>query len=175
MDSDDCTIETSEEDEAPAASPEAEAQAVIGEAMRMIVKQIPQQVTAAEIMTKSVTSLLPGDTMNHAIALMQRMRKRALPVLESEDGKLIGFLKYSDPIRALQSGKGDQQVKAWTRRELLRVKSETPMAELEAMLIGGSTGRLHVVDDEGRLIGLVTRTDMLRHSKHYVHMQRRVA
>ena len=127
-------------------------------------------------MTKSVTTLVPTDTMDHALGLMQRMHKRALPVLESdaEGGKLIGFLKYSDPIRAKQAGKGEQMVKAWTRRELMRVQEDTPFAELEALLLGGSTGRLHVVDDDGRLIGLVTRTDMLRHSKHYVRMERRV-
>ena len=38
----------------------------------------------------------------------------------------------------------------------------------------GDTGRLHVVDDEGRLLGLVSRTDMLRHFQHYKEMSRRV-
>ena len=32
-----------------------------------------------------------------------------------------------------------------------------------------------VVDDEGRLVGLVSRTDLLRHFKHYTRMDRRVA
>ena len=31
----------------------------------------------------------------------------------------------------------------------------------------GDTGRLHVVDGEGRLLGLVSRTDMLRHFQMY--------
>ena len=103
---------------------------------------------------------------------MNRMRKRALPVVEASAeagvlGKLIGFIKYSDPVKAMQAGKGQQLVKQWTRRELLRIDEATPFTEVEALLVGGSTGRVHVVDQEGRLIGLVSRTDMLRHYQLY--------
>ena len=39
--------------------------------------------------------------------------------------------------------------------------------EMEAMLLAGDTGHLHVVDNEKRLIGLVSRTDLLRHYALY--------
>lgn len=154
------------------ATPDSESKEVLSQALRMIVAQVPQQVTAGEIMTTTITTLEPTDTMEHALALMNRMRKRAVPVVESDDSggrKLIGFVKYSDPVKAMQAGKGQQLVKAWARRELVRVDKDTPFAELEALLVGGSTGRLHVVDEEGHLIGLVSRTDMLMHYKHYEH------
>ena len=112
-------------------------------------------MTAAEIMTKSVVTIAPEETMEHALALMNRMRKRALPVVEASAeagvlGKLIGFIKYSDPVKAMQAGKGQQLVKQWTRRELLRIDEATPFTEVEALLVGGSTGRVHVADQEGR-------------------------
>jgi len=125
-------------------------------------------------MTKTLCHCSPDDTMEHVLGLMNRMRKRALPVV-GDDDELLGFLKYRDPIKAAQSGKGAQFAKAWMRKELLTVAPETPFAELEALLLEGSTGRLHVVDDDGRLIGLVSRTDMLRQHKHYKQMNRRVA
>ena len=113
--------------------------------------------------------------MDHALSFMNRMRLRAVPVLEDDEGKLLGFIKYRDPIKAAQTGKGQQAVKAWMRRELLTVAADAPFSELEELLVGGSTGRLHVVDKEGKLIGLVSRTDMLRQYKHYEDMNRRVA
>lgn len=112
--------------------------------------------------------------MDHVLVLMNRMRKRAVPVL-GDDGELLGFLKYRDPVKAAQSNKGSQHAKAWMRKELLTVPPETPFTELEALLLSGSTGRLHVVDDDGRLLGIVSRTDMLRHHQHYKKMTRRVA
>ena len=58
---------------------------------------------------------------------------------------------------------------------MLTVDPDVPFSELEELLVGGSTGRLHVVDTDGKLIGLVSRTDMLRQYKHYEDMNRRVA
>jgi len=49
-----------------------------------------------------------------------------------------------------------------------------PQPSLPVVWLQGDTGRLHVVDDDGRLLGLVSRTDMLRHFQHYKEMSRRV-
>lgn len=166
--------EADDQEPPPCATPEQESQQVLSEAMAAIRAQVPQQVTASEIMTTTIVTLQPTDTMDHALALMNRMRKRAVPVVEYDGGKLIGYIKYSDPIRAMQAGKGQQLVKAWTRRELAVVRGDTPFAELEKILVEGSTGRLHVVNDDGQLVGLVSRTDMLRERKHYEDMSRRV-
>ena len=53
------------------------------------------------------------------------------------------------------------------RREVTTVHRDTPLAEIEAALIDGQTGRLPVVDHDGVLLGLVTRTDVLRQHKLY--------
>ena len=52
------------------------------------------------------------------------------------------------------------------RREFLTVQPDTPFTEMERLLLEGSTGRLHVVDDDGKLLGLVSRTDLLRNYQH---------
>ena len=175
------------EEEAEPPTTSVEARAVLAEAMEMVVAQVPTQVTACELMTKTIVSCAPGDTMDHALALMNRMRTRAVPVLES-DGTLVGYIKYRDPVKAARSGKGQQQVKAWMRRTFLSVGEDTPFAELEAKLLEGSTGRLHVLafdeadgeegeeegERRGKLLGLITRTDLLRYHRHYEDMERRV-
>merc|ERR1712050_445687 len=140
------------------------AEDVLEEAMAMVIDQIPKQVCAGDLMSKTVCTCGPSDTMDHVLALMNRMQKKAVHVV-SEDYELLGFIKYRDPVKAAQAGKGQQHAKAWMRKELVSVEADTPFAELEALLLEGSTGRLHVVDDDGRLIGLVSRTDLLRHHK----------
>lgn len=86
----------------------------------------------------------------------------------------FALVRYRDPVKAAQSGKGQQQAKAWMRKELLTVGLEMPFNELEALLLEGSTGRLHVVDDDNHLLGLVSRTDMLRQYNLYAKIGRRV-
>jgi len=145
-----------------------EAYWVMQQAVSMLVKQVPEQARAADLMThtEKVAACRPTDTMEEALALMNERRKRAVPVL-TDDDTLLGFIKYRDPIKAVGAGKGQQQVKAWMRRELLTCEPDTPFADMEALLLAGDTGRLHVVDDEHKLIGLVSRTDILRHYALY--------
>lgn len=152
----------------------AQARAIAGEAVELVVGQVPQQARATQLMTKTIHGCSQNDTMDDALELMNRMGRRAMPVL-GDDGTLLGFLKYRDPIRAAQAGKGRQQVKAWMRRELITIGPDATFTEMERQLLEGDTGRLHVVDDDGRLLGLVSRTDMLRHYQYYTGINRRVA
>ena len=151
-----------------------QARAIADEAVELVVGQVPQQARATQLMTKTVHHCSANDTMDDALELMNRLRRRAMPVL-GDDGTLLGFLKYRDPIRAAQAGKGRQLVKAWMRRELITIGPDATFTEMEEELLAGDTGRLHVVDDDGRLLGLVSRTDMLRHYQYYKGMNRRVA
>eukprot|EP00966_Prymnesium_polylepis_P274309 6337155-Prymnesium_polylepis.1 len=89
------------------------------QAVSMLVKQIPDQVCASDLMVgiEEACVCRPNDTMEDALALMNQRGKRAVPVL-ADDDTLVGYVKYRDPIKAVGAGKGQQQVKAWMRREL---------------------------------------------------------
>ena len=110
-----------------------------------------------------------------------RMKRKALPVIREHDeeagpaNELMGMLKYRDVVKALQANKGQQQVKAWTRREVSTVREDATLTALENVLIEGQTGRLHVVSSDNTLLGLITRTDILRQQQMYEKMNRRVA
>ena len=47
------------------------------------------------------------------------------------------------------------------------VSPEAPLAELEEILVLRGIGRLAVTNDDGQLLGLVTRTDVLRQRNLY--------
>jgi len=117
-------------------------------------------------MTSEVFSCSPDDTMEDARGLMLRVQRKAAPVVD-ESGKFLGMLKYRDVMKAAQASKGGQRVKSWVRRDTLTVPTQTPLHELEAILIEQSAGRLPVVADDGTLVGLVTRTDVLRQRNLY--------
>ena len=149
-----------------------EASSILQSALTEVLTAIPKQVTASKLMTKTIFSCAPNDTMTHALLLMRRVEKKATPVVDPKTGRLCGMLKFRDVVKAAQAGKGRQQVKAWMRREVTTVHEDTTFTDLEQAL-QEQTGRLPVVDHEGRLQGLVTRTDVLRHHKLYGEATRR--
>ncbi len=71
---------------------------------RDVVKAISQHgaaalsLTAADIMTKSVTTATPGTTMDDAMAMMDAGYFRHLPVLD--DGAMVGIISVRDVVRA---------------------------------------------------------------------------
>lgn len=149
-----------------------EAKALLWEAVELVKAQIPDQVRAEDIMTRTVHSLLPEDTMEYARQFMQRIEKKGAPVV-GEDGKLMGTLKFRDVIKAAQSGKAQQLAKAWMRREMVTVSPGMTFDEVEDLLVAKSVGRLPVVDEEGKILGIITRTDVLRQHKFYESLRGR--
>uniref|UniRef100_A0A7S4F2N7 CBS domain-containing protein n=2 Tax=Chrysotila carterae TaxID=13221 RepID=A0A7S4F2N7_CHRCT len=144
----------------------ASALSAMDEAMEALLAQVPEQVTASDIMTKSVVALGPDETMEDAWRQMINTHLKGMPVVD-EGGKLIGALKYKDVVKAAQAGKAAQRVKAWMRRQVPTIPPDMPFHELEEFLISRSIGRLPVVDDEGKLLGIITRTDVLRQHNLY--------
>jgi CBS domain-containing protein len=55
-------------------------------------------LTAADIMTKDLTTMTPRTSIDHAMASMDAGYFRHLPVLE--DGKLLGIISVRDVVRA---------------------------------------------------------------------------
>ena len=151
-----------------------DAAAILDRALLLVSEMVPQQVTASELMTKTVFACSQDETMGHALQLMNRVQLKATPVVDG-NGKLLGMLKYRDVMKAMHAGKDQQAIKAWMRREVLTVDEDTPYSELEGLMME-ETGRLPVIDRDGKLLGIVTRTDVLRHHNLYGgDLQRRVA
>ncbi len=57
-----------------------------------------QTMAAADIMTRSVTTVTPRTTINEAMELMDRGYFRHLPVLD--EGQLLGIISVRDVVRA---------------------------------------------------------------------------
>ena len=81
-------------------------------------------------------------------------------------GRLRGVLKMSDVSKAEKAGRQNDKVKGVMRTQVTTVSRDTPLARLEEILVT-TVGRVPVVEDDGRLLGIVTRTDLLRLRNYY--------
>jgi CBS domain-containing protein/predicted CoA-binding protein len=125
-----------------------------------------------ERMTKNPATVKPEDGLQEAIWKMERGHFRHLPVVD-EGGKLIGMLSDRD-IRLIRPslafvGKEDAMVQLWSIAvqqaavfDPIKVKHDTTLKEAAELMLRWHVGGLPVVDEDGKLIGIITYTDLLR-------------
>jgi CBS domain-containing protein len=107
----------------------------------------------------------PRDSLGKAIQMMLWSGGHHLPV--EADGRLVGVLSMGDVLRhrALRGGSlaDHAQVEAAMSSPPVTVGAEEFVSAAMARMLGRGLGCLPVVDGGGGLVGLLTRTDLLRH------------
>ncbi|WP_186365516.1 CBS domain-containing protein [Salinicoccus cyprini] len=116
-------------------------------------------VTARDIMSSPVATLAPESKIEAAGHLMDRGGYSGCPVVE--DGRLIGIIARRDLEKANQHGLGHAPIKAFMSHDPITVEPGTTIEEVEELIITHNIGRLPVMMD-GQLIGIVTRTDIIK-------------
>jgi CBS domain-containing protein len=126
----------------------------------------------AAVMTPDPSTVRISDTLAAATRLMAERKIKRVPVID-EAGRLVGILARSDVLRAVaetfprELGEAADQRGARTVAELMRpaapvVKAQTDLATLLDAVASTRLNRAIVVDDEGRVLGVVTDSDVLR-------------
>ncbi len=125
-----------------------------------------------ELMTTEVITIDPDSDLAMAERLMADSRIRQLPVID-DAFKLVGLLTHRDLLRAELSHlhgmaeanerlKATVQIASVMQREVDTASPDQPLQEVADSLRHKKYGCMPVVDDEGRLVGIVTTTDFLR-------------
>jgi len=112
----------------------------------------------SDYMTPKPTTIGPRDRLEAAKALMDAERFHRLPVVEN--GRLIGILSERD-IRAHSGYLKTTLVDAAMTPDPITISSATPLEEVAALMLNRQIGGLPVVDD-GKLVGIITVSDMLK-------------
>lgn len=117
-------------------------------------------VTAATLMTRQARTIAPDSTIAEAAEMLRRWGHEGLPVVNGER-QLLGVLTRRDLDRALRLGLGEAPVRAYMRRGSPTVSPSTPLARIQQVMREHNVGQLPVLEN-GYLVGIVTRTDVLQ-------------
>jgi acetoin utilization protein AcuB len=112
----------------------------------------------ARVMTKNPVTITPQDSLAEARHRMTKGLFRRLPVVEG--GKLVAILTDRD-LRKHEGYFERTKVNAAMIADPIAVASSAPVERAAAMMIKRTVGGLPVVDN-GKLVGIVTRTDLVR-------------
>lgn len=134
-------------------------------------------VETAQFMTRDVVTIDPRMPVSQLAALFRLHKVRTLPVV-GPDGLFMGLVSESDLVRTLQKPEGREDAGVISRmlrasRDAVEplaaevmtpvvgtVSAVTPLGVLIDLLAEGGQQAVPVLDD-GRLIGLVTRADLI--------------
>ena len=134
--------------------------AKIKDELLQILEKVVVAKTAADIMSVPVRSIGPTTTVAEAQEMMLRYGHSGFPVLESE--QLVGIISRRDVEKAVHHQLGHAPVKGYMSRKPITVAPETPLREVQRIMVTKDIGRLPVVEGK-KMLGIITRTDILRH------------
>lgn len=128
--------------------------------------RVAVEVEVGEYMSRSVVTVSQNDTLAYARNLMLRYDIGRLVVVEG--GRVVGVLTLTDLFYALSLPElyyrpaHEVLVKEAMTRNPISVRPSTRVSEAVGVMLERNIGCLPVVDDEGYLEGIFTRTDALR-------------
>jgi CBS domain-containing protein/anti-sigma regulatory factor (Ser/Thr protein kinase) len=124
------------------------------------IHELVREMRVAQVMTKNVYTVSPDAPMREVKKLMRVHRISGLPVLE--DGKMVGVVSIEDLILALESAQLDVPVREFMTVEgLIVAREHEPVVEALRRLEQTGVGRLPVLNEDGVLVGIVTRGDIM--------------
>jgi tRNA nucleotidyltransferase (CCA-adding enzyme) len=121
---------------------------------------LPTPPSARDVMSSPVRTIRPDSTINQARRILLRYGHSGLSVVDERD-RLVGVISRRDLDIALHHGFGHAPVKGYMTRPVQTITPETLLPDIESLMVRYDIGRLPVIQD-GMLLGMVTRTDILR-------------
>ncbi|HEY9695213.1 MAG TPA: CBS domain-containing protein [Oculatellaceae cyanobacterium] len=138
----------------------AEPANIFNQLIEQFIAQIPQPLTARELMSSPVRTIRPQTTIEEAQRILLRYGHSGLSVV-NEQHQLVGIISRRDIDLALHHGFSHAPVKGYMTTNVKTIKPNTLLPEIESLMVTYDIGRLPVLED-AQLIGIVTRTDVLR-------------
>jgi CBS domain-containing membrane protein len=145
--------------------------------------RLGREVTAAEVMTREVAFVRTDTPVAEVAELMGRLGVSGVPVLDDKD-RVAGIISEKDFLRRMGVKESENfmtlvatclktkgcvalPIKNRTAAELMSapavtVRPETKTGEIARLMSSRHINRVPVTDAEGRLLGIVTRWDLLR-------------
>lgn len=111
--------------------------------------------------TVNPASVTPETSLERAAVMLHNSDFHVLPVLNAQK-KVIGIVGARDVLMALKDSLGGIKAKDCCSMNLTTLKESAPLSKAITLLQRKKIDRIPIVDDDGRLIGIVTFIDMLR-------------
>ena len=115
--------------------------------------------TAEKVMHTPVRTVHPDISMEEAGRIMLRYSRDGLVVMEGDT--IAGIVTKRDVDKARHHKLGHAPVCGFMSHPVITVQAQSPLSEIQSIMVAHDIGRLPVLDDGGRLLGIVGRRELL--------------
>ncbi|MCA9239827.1 MAG: CBS domain-containing protein [Planctomycetales bacterium] len=124
-----------------------------------------QSITAREIMVTKLVTLRPEMDVHDAVHLLLRNRISGAPVVDPK-GRYLGVFSEKCSMSVLLDSAYEQlptcDVGSYMDTEAMTISEDTQLLSIAQVFLLSGHRRLPVIDDDGRLLGQVSRRDVVR-------------
>ena len=124
------------------------------------VLRLARRIRVRSVMVTSPVRLTSQMTVSEAIGFFARYPYRMLPVVD-EEGRLIGVTSLESLI-AIEEEEGHRKLGEIELEEPLRASPEEDIIGLAYRMLAEDKDHAYVVDEDGKLIGVLTSIDIVR-------------
>src|SRR5512142_2915564 len=111
-------------------------------------------------MSWGVQVITPDDTVETTLQRMQRFGHEGYPVLS--DGKVVGLVTRRAVDRAMSHGLAQRRVGLVMDVGAVTVYANDSIETLQQVMMQSGWGQIPVIDHDNQVIGIVTRTDLIK-------------
>ena len=122
----------------------------------------PDEEQLALVMRKDYPTMDPKESIEDGARLMLEEELHHLPIVQK--GKLVGIVTPADYLSVIEKMELEEPVESFVRTPCVPVYEGSPLTVVDTLFRVGGVVAAPVLDDDGRLTGIVTDRDLFKHS-----------
>ncbi|EWM29703.1 polynucleotide adenylyltransferase region [Nannochloropsis gaditana] len=152
--------------------------------MKDVVESLKRQVAsrqdfklAKDIMSSPVLTVYRDTTMAQVAQLLRKYNIHAVPVVGANEARapqrpeeaaiVRGVVTDVEVLKAFKAGKMESPVSGWLLKKIGAVDVDTPVDQVKRVMAENDGRDVLVMDRQGKLVGLISRTDILQSYQFY--------
>jgi len=124
------------------------------------VQELVYELKIEQVMTRNVITISPDRSMRDLKELLRVKRISGVPVVR--DGELVGMISIENVIRALETNDLEATVGEKMTTQVQYVRADESVVSAVNLFARYGYGRFPVLDAENKLVGLLTKGDIVR-------------
>lgn len=138
-----------------------------------------EDIKASDIMSPKVVALTADKKIAHAKEMMKLKKISGIPVIDDAK-KLVGIISIEDIINALELNRINEPIRNIMSQRVVAIGLSETLSGIVDKFENFKFGRFPVVDDEGRIRGIISKEDILhgiieKFNLIYIHDKKRTA
>jgi CBS domain-containing protein/anti-sigma regulatory factor (Ser/Thr protein kinase) len=124
------------------------------------VEELAYDLKISDVMSRELHVVSPNMIMADLLEILRQAHISGTPVVESE--KMVGIVSLEDLIRSMRENDLASPIKKYMTTNVIATRSYDPIVEAIEMLTKHHVGRLPVIDESDKLVGIITKGDITR-------------